>query len=134
MAGVTPKFKVEWTTKDKKTYSVSGNTYEDAFKFFAEKNASKEEWAAFSHERPGLTFLPAKGEPITEVTLEVGYTITMPSWSKANSLGKNRKAAWDKMMTALGRRVPSGSRQVRRLTLRTAATSGSTSSTAASCH
>ena len=103
MACVTPRFKAEWTKKDKKTYSVSGNTYEDAFKFFAKKNASKEEWAAFAHERPGLSFLPAKGEPITDVTLKVGYTITMPSWSKANSLGKNRKAAWDKMMTALAK-------------------------------
>jgi predicted secreted Zn-dependent protease len=42
-------------------------------------------------------------EPITDVTLKVGYTITMPSWSKADSLGKNRRAAWDKMMTALAK-------------------------------
>jgi hypothetical protein len=60
MASVTPKFKIEWTKKDKKTYSVSGNTYEDAVKFFGKKSASKEEWAAFSHERPGISFLPAK--------------------------------------------------------------------------
>jgi len=103
MAGVTPKFKIEWTKKDKKTYSVPGSSYEDAFKFFGKKNDAKEEWATFSHERPGLSFLPPKGEPITDVTLKVGYTITMPSWSKASALGKNRKAAWDKMMTALAK-------------------------------
>ena len=101
MAGVTPKFKIEWTKKDNKTSAVPGNTYEEVFKFFEKKNAAGEEWAKFHHERPDLSFKPAKGEPITEVTLKVGYVITMPSWSKANSLGKNRKAAWDKMITAL---------------------------------
>ena len=98
---VKPSFKIEWTKKDRKTAAVSASTYEDVFKFFEQKNAAKQEWAKFSHERPDLSFKPAKGTPITEVTLKVGFTITMPSWSKASSLGKNRKAAWDKMIAAL---------------------------------
>jgi hypothetical protein len=101
MAGVKPKFKIEWTKKDNKTASVPGSTYEEMFKYFEKKNASNEEWAKFHHERPDLSFKPAKGEPITEVTLKVGYVITMPSWSKASSLNKKGKAAWDKMMAAL---------------------------------
>ena len=79
MAGVKPKFKVEWTTKDDKTTSVPGSTYEEMFKYFEKKNGAGEEWAKFHHERPDLSFKPGKGEPITEVTLEVGYVITMPS-------------------------------------------------------
>ena len=98
---VNPTFKVEVTKKDRKTSAVAGNTYEDVFKFFEKKNAAKEEWAKFSHEKPALSFKPPSGGPVTEVVLKVGFTITMPSWSKASSLGKNRKAAWDKMITAL---------------------------------
>ena len=103
MAGVQPTFKIQWTKKENSTFAVPGNTYEDAFKFFQKKNDAKEEWAKFHHERPDLSFKPAKGEPITEVVLKVGYVITMPSWSKAGSLGKKAKAAWDKMMTALAK-------------------------------
>ncbi len=103
MASTTAKFKVEWTKKDRKTYSVPGATYENAFKFFARKNAAHEEWAVFAPERPGLSFLPARGAPITEVVLRLGFTITMPSWSNASSLGRNRKAAWDKMIAALAK-------------------------------
>jgi hypothetical protein len=64
---------------------VPGNSYEEMFKFFEKKNAAGEEWAKFHHELPDLSFKPAKGEPITEVTLNVGYVITMPSWAKASS-------------------------------------------------
>jgi predicted secreted Zn-dependent protease len=103
MAGVSPKFKIEWTKKGKATYSVSGSTYEDAFKFFSKMNASKKEWATFHHETPQIGLVPDKTEPITEVTLKLGYVITMPSWSKASALGPKRKAAWDKMMTALAK-------------------------------
>jgi predicted secreted Zn-dependent protease len=101
MAGVKPKFKIQWTKQDKKTYAVPGSTYDDVYKFFQKKNTSGEEWGKFSPERPNLSFKPSKGEPITEVTLMVGYTITMPAFSKANALGKKAKAAWDKMMKAL---------------------------------
>lgn len=99
--GVTPKFSIKWSKTDNKTAAVPGNTYEDMFKFFEKKNTAKQEWALFQHERPALSFKPAKGDPITEVTLTVGYTITMPAWSKAGSLGKKAKDAWDKMMAAL---------------------------------
>ena len=101
MAGVKPKFKLQWTKRDQRTYPVSGATYEEMFKFFAKKNAAREEWGNFHPERPDLSFKPSRGEPITEVTLKIGYTITMPSWSKASALGKKGKDAWDKMMMAL---------------------------------
>jgi hypothetical protein len=101
MAGTKPKFIVNWTKRDNQTSAVTGNTYEEMFKFFQKKNASKEEWAKFHTERPALSFKPAKGEPITEVTLSIGYTTAMPSWSKASSLGSKGKAAWDAMMNAL---------------------------------
>ena len=103
MAGVTPKFKIAWTKKGKATYSVPGSTYEDAFAFFSKMNAAKKEWAIFHHEKPNVDLLPTKSEPITDVTLNIGFVITMPSWSKAGSLGPKAKAAWDKMMTALAK-------------------------------
>ncbi len=101
MVGVRPKFGIKWTKTDQNTWTVPGNTYEDVFKFFEKRNAARKEWATFHHEKPNLSFKPAKGEPITDVTLMVGYTITMPSWPKANSLGKKGKVAWDKMIKAL---------------------------------
>ena len=103
MAGIKPKFKIEWTKKGKATFSVPGSTYEDAFKFFGKLNAAKKEWATFHHETPRLALVPDKTEPITEVTLQLGFVITMPAWSKASSLGAKRKAAWDKMMNALAK-------------------------------
>lgn len=101
MAGVQPKFKLQWTKRDQKTYSVSGATYEEMFTFFEKKHAAREEWAKFHAERPDLSFKPSRDEPITEVTLKIGYTITMPTWSKASALGRKGKDAWDKMMAAL---------------------------------
>lgn len=101
MADVKPSFAIEWTKQDRKTSAVPGATYEEVFKFFEKKNAAKQEWATFSPERPDLSFKPGKGEPITDVVLKVGFTITMPAWAKSGSLGKNRKAAWDKMLAAL---------------------------------
>jgi predicted secreted Zn-dependent protease len=101
MAGTKPKFTIKWTKRDNKTWPVPGKTYEEMFKFFEKKNAAKEEWAKFHHERPSLSVEPDKSDPITDVTLMVGYTIVMPEWSKATSIGKNRKAAWDKMIAAL---------------------------------
>ena len=103
MAGVTPTFKIQWTKKENTTSAVPGNTYEDVFKFFQKKNAANEEWAKFHHERPDVSFKPSKGGPITDVVLKVGYVITMPSWSKAGSLGTKAKTAWDKMMAALAK-------------------------------
>ncbi|MGO9255071.1 MAG: DUF922 domain-containing protein [Bryobacteraceae bacterium] len=102
MAGTKAKFNLKWTKTDNKTYAVPGNTYEEMFKFFEKKNAAKEEWGKFHPEIPHLSFKPTK-DPITEVTLEVGYTIVMPSWSKASSIGQKEKAAWDTMMKALQR-------------------------------
>jgi len=103
MAGVVPKFKIAVTKKGKATYQVPGSTYEAAFAFFAKMNAAKKEWGKFDPEQPNVDLLPTKGEPITDVTLNIGFVITMPSWSKAGSLGPKRKAAWDKMMTALAK-------------------------------
>ena len=103
MAGVTPDFKLRWTKKGKATYSVPGSTYEDAFAFFSRMNAAKKEWAVFHHEVPTVDLKPNKGEPITEVTLNLGFVITMPSWSKAGSLGPKAKTAWDKMMNSLAK-------------------------------
>jgi predicted secreted Zn-dependent protease len=71
------------------------------FKFFQAKNARREEWGKFHPERITMSAKLDRGEPITEVTLTVGYTITLPAWSKASSLGKKGKAAWDAMMAAL---------------------------------
>ena len=99
--GTKSKFSIKWTKKDNKTWAVPGNTYEEMFKVFQQKNAANQEWAKFQHEQPGISFLPANKDPITDVTLMVGYTIVMPQWSKASALGGNRKAAWDKMMAAL---------------------------------
>jgi len=101
MAGVKPKFSIKWTQKGSATYPVPGNTYEDAFNFFAKKNAAKEEWGKFSPTVPNLSFKGTKGGPITEVELNIGYTITMPNWPKANSAGKSCQAAWGKMIAAL---------------------------------
>ena len=103
MAGVTPNCKIKWTKKGAATYSVPGSTYEDAFAFFSKRNAEKKEWAIFHHEKPAVDLLPNKGEPITDVILKIGFVITMPSWSKAGSLGPKAKAAWDKMMTVLAK-------------------------------
>ena len=94
-------FKINWTKKGKATETVPGKTYDEMFKFFEKKNAAKQEWGKFSTERPGLALLPAKDEPITEVVLSIGYTITLPSWSGASSATKAGKAAWDKMFKAL---------------------------------
>ena len=98
---VQPKFKIEWTEKKNTTYTVPGKTYADVFKFFQKKNAAKEEWGKFSHARPGLSFKPAKGEPITDVVLKVGYTITMPKWPKVKTAPKGCQEAWKKMIKAL---------------------------------
>jgi len=103
MAGVTPKFKIEWTKKGKATYSVPGSSYEDAFAFFAKRNAARKEWAIFDHEIPRVALKPDKREPITDVVLQIGFVITMPSWPKSSALGPKRKAAWDKMMTVLAK-------------------------------
>ena len=103
MAGVTPTFKIQWTKQERTTSAVSGDTYEDVFKFFQKKNAAKEEWAKFHHEKPDIAFKTSKSGPITDVVLKVGFVLTMPSWSKSGSLGTKAKAAWDKMMTALAK-------------------------------
>ena len=101
MAGVSPNCKIKWTKKGAATYAVPGSSYEDAFDFFSKRNAAKKEWAIFHHETPAVDL--NKAEVITDMTLKIGYVITMPSWSKAGSLGPKRKAAWDKMMTALAK-------------------------------
>jgi len=40
---VKPKFKLQWTKRDQPTYPASGGIYEEMFKFFAKKNAAREE-------------------------------------------------------------------------------------------
>jgi hypothetical protein len=91
MAGVTPNCKIKWTKKGAATYSVPGSSYEDAFAFFSKRNADKKEWAIFHHEKPAVDL--NKAEVITDMTLKIGYVITMPSWSKTGSLGPKGKAA-----------------------------------------
>lgn len=98
---VQATFKINWTKKGKASETVPGKSYEDMFKFFQKKNAAKQEWGKFSTERPKLSFKPAKGEPLTEVVLDIGYTITLPSWGGASSASKAGKEAWEKMMKAL---------------------------------
>jgi predicted secreted Zn-dependent protease len=98
---VQPDFKIKWVEKKKASYTVPGKTYADVFKFFQKKNANKEEWGKFSHTKPGLAFKPAKGEPITDVVLKVGYTITMPKWPKVKSAPEGCQEAWNKMIKAL---------------------------------
>jgi Bacterial protein of unknown function (DUF922) len=97
--GAKPSFKVEWTKKDSATYTVQGS-YDDVYKFYEKRNASKEEWGKFSVTKPNIAFKPNKG-PITEVVLKIGYTITMPKWSGYNDAKKSCKEAWDKMFSSL---------------------------------
>ena len=101
MPGTPAKFKVEWTKQGSGSYSVAGKTYDEMFAFFQKKNSSGEEWAKFSHEKPSLSFKPTNKDPITEVTLKVGYTITMPNWPGLNGASKKGKDAWNKMIKAL---------------------------------
>ncbi len=101
--GVKPKFKMKWDKKDSSTYTVPGKTYEDVFKFFKGKNDKKEEWGKFSPTKPKLGFKPPKGEPITDVVLTMGYTITSPKWPKLKDANKKVKDAWDKMHKALAK-------------------------------
>lgn len=97
--GAKPSFKVEWTKKDSATYTVKGS-YEEVYKFYEKRNASKEEWGKFSTTKPQLSFKPTKGT-IEEVVLKIGYTITMPKWSGYNDAKKSCKEAWDKMFSSL---------------------------------
>lgn len=95
------KFSVNWTKKAKATETVPGKTYEEMFKFFQKKNAAGEEWGKFSPTKPNLSFKPSKGEPVTEVVLDIGYTITLPAWAGLSSASKPAKEAWDKMIKKL---------------------------------
>lgn len=95
------KFSINYTKKGKATEAVPGKTYEEMFKFFEKKNAAGQEWGKFHTERPNISFKPAKGEPITEVTLDIGWVITLPSWGGASSATAAGKAAWEKMLKAL---------------------------------
>ncbi len=97
------KFSVNWSKKAEATETVPGKTYDEMFKFFQKKNDAGEEWGKFSPTKPGLSFKPAKGEPITDVVLDIGFTITLPSWAGASKATAAGKEAWDKMLEVLER-------------------------------
>jgi hypothetical protein len=100
MPEVKPKFTVKWSSRNYVTFPVPANTYEEMFKFFQTRKARKEDWGKFDPTHT-LQMVGDKDGPTTEVRLTAGYTIALPAWSKATSIGKKGKGAWDTMLLKL---------------------------------